>query len=368
MKLNPNALDAPMSDVRPHPIPAEPTTRDRIARAHRSFNTRRLPSRELVDLTGPDERPAIGDVVLARVAEIGQHTRLQLTTGRRATLHPGDEILVCYGARYAPNQFEAYVPDDLGRCHLVAAGGIAGEVETQHRSMRKPTVIEPIGLVVDGSGTRVNLRDYTLDARADWSPMLAIAVVGTSMDSGKTTTAAALIRGLRRSGLRVGAAKLTGTGAGGDYWQFRDSGASPVWDFVDAGYPTTYRIGQEALLDAADVLTSNLSQQELDVMVLEVADGVLQPETRALLTSGVFRNRVTRLLLAATDAMGADSGVRMLTECGVAVSAISGALTQSRLAAREAEQATGLTTLSVGQLEQAGIGARLLELDRAPHR
>jgi hypothetical protein len=36
-------------------------------------------------------------------------------------LFVGDEILVAYGHRYAPAQFLAEVPPDLGGCHLNAA-------------------------------------------------------------------------------------------------------------------------------------------------------------------------------------------------------------------------------------------------------
>ncbi|CAN5548791.1 hypothetical protein BH18ACT3_BH18ACT3_16550 [soil metagenome] len=40
------------------------------------------------------DRPETGDLVLARVTELGQHYRLELPDGRRATLYEGDEIVV----------------------------------------------------------------------------------------------------------------------------------------------------------------------------------------------------------------------------------------------------------------------------------
>ena len=61
------------------------------------------------------------------------------------------------------------------------------------------------------------------------------------MNSGKTTTAAHLIKGLVQAGLKVGAAKLTGTGAVGDIWLMQDAGANLVLDFTDTGFPSTYR-------------------------------------------------------------------------------------------------------------------------------
>ena len=67
---------------------------------------------------------------------------------------PGDEIIVCYGNRYAPDQFEALVSDDLGLCDLVASGGIASCEVNRHERMLPPTQILPIGLVGDAGFIR----------------------------------------------------------------------------------------------------------------------------------------------------------------------------------------------------------------------
>ncbi len=64
----------------------------------------------------------------------------------------GDEIVVVYGNRYAPDQFEAVIPDTLAPCHLVAAGGIASKLLCKHNSMDDPTVIAPIGLLGNDRG------------------------------------------------------------------------------------------------------------------------------------------------------------------------------------------------------------------------
>ena len=60
-------------------------------------------------MTGPHVVPRAGDVVLARVDKLGQHAAIMLPDGRRASLFEGDEILVAYGDRYAPDQFEGEV-------------------------------------------------------------------------------------------------------------------------------------------------------------------------------------------------------------------------------------------------------------------
>ncbi|GET40337.1 hypothetical protein [Microseira wollei] len=87
--------------------------------------------------------------MLVRVDEIGQHERLEQGDGRKGIIFPGDELVLCYGNRYAPDQFEAEVPEDLSPCHLAAAGGIAAKVLSQHVDMEMPTAITPIGLLGD---------------------------------------------------------------------------------------------------------------------------------------------------------------------------------------------------------------------------
>ena len=76
--------------------------RNRAAKAKRAFTTRRVPARQMKTIISGDIKPVSGNVVLATVHELGKHLRLELLDGRRAIMMPGDEIIVCYGNRYAP--------------------------------------------------------------------------------------------------------------------------------------------------------------------------------------------------------------------------------------------------------------------------
>ena len=324
-----------------------PERRDRmrLRQASWAFTTRRVPKgagSTVLPLTGS---PRVGDLILARVDVIGHHANLQLVNGRPRHMFPGDEIVVAYGNRYASNQFESYVPDTLGPCHLVAGGGIASRADSWHVRIRKgPTHITPIGLVGDSEGNRINVADYALEPVTltdDYEPT-TIAVLGTAMDSGKTQTCVHLVRGLIGAGLRVGYAKVTGTGAGGDLWWLKDAGASPVLDFTDVGMPSTYLQSLEAIEDALMSLITHVAARGVDAVVVEIADGVLQKETSALLKSDVFIRSVGGIVLAAQDAMGASAGVSYISDCGTPVLALAGVLTASPLQADEASAATGL--------------------------
>ena len=319
----------------------------RIQKAKAAYTTRNVDLGFGATLLRGNVIPQAGNLVLAKVVEIGQHARIELASGRRAHLFPGDEIIVCYGDRYAPDQFEAQVPSDLASCHLVAAGGIAARATAQHYKMEDPTTIMPIGLIGNNEGEPINLRDYALSMTNFINKTAPIfTVVGTSMNSGKTTTAAYLIRGLTEAGHRVGAAKITGTGSGRDVGMMRDAGAVKVLDFTDLGFPATYRVAPRQIEAIFASLVNHLSSSNVDVIVLEIADGLYQAETAHLISSMILRQNLDGVLFATSDALGAATGVTMLQERELPILAISGLVTASPLATRETQRATDFPVFS----------------------
>jgi molybdopterin-guanine dinucleotide biosynthesis protein len=335
----------------------------RIRAAAWAFATRRVPvdaADHLLPLVG---KPETGDLILAVVDFVGQHTGLQLPSGRRMQMFPGAEIVVAYGNRYASNQFESEVPQTLGPCHLSAGGGIASRVTSWHARMKSPTQITPIGLLGNDRGGRINLRDYALPTLANIGsqPPTTIAVVGTGMDSGKTHSCAHFVRGLIAAGLKVAFIKITGTGAGGDTWLLRDAGASPVLDFTDAGMSTTYLAPISQIESALVSLLAHAANEGVDAAVVEIADGVLQIETSALLKSKVFASLVSGLMMVSHDSMGASAGVHWLMKNSPPpVLALSGIVSASPLQAREATQALGLPVYDYPGLASARNALEIL--------
>lgn len=308
-----------------------------LARAKWAYTTRRVGPDRVARLSTALDRAQPGDLLLAEVREIGQHKTVQLANGRPSTLFPADRLVLAVGARYAPDQFLAHAAIDPAACHLAAAGGVAGTVEQRHERMGRPTTLAPVALLADADGRPLNLRDAALPLSSLPPRAPAIAVVGTSMNSGKTMTVASVVRGLTASGLTVGAAKITGTGAFGDPNLYRDAGAAEVLDFTDAGFATTFGVPLAELERIAVGLAAALAERGCDAMALEVADGILQAETRALLASAAFRALVLgRLVFAAADAVSAVGGTAELASLGLPPIAISGLLTCSPLAMAEA--------------------------------
>ena len=312
--------------------------------------------------------PSAGDVVIAKVSELGKHTRLQSPVSRRQLMFVGQEIMVAYGHRYAPDQFLAHVPKDLGPCQLVASGGVASEVIEQHASIDQATQLEPVGLLMR-HGQVVNLADFApLDINNE-SPQAAqsgavhppvIAVLGTSMNSGKSTTLGCLVNGLVNAGLNVAAGKATGTGAGNDPNLFTDAGAFSVCDFTDFGFPTTYRLEYETVRSLLVAMIREQSATGADAVVIEIADGLFQGETSRLLADPIFTQHVDRVLFSAQDALGAQAGERILLEAGVDLAAVCGVVTASPLATQEAQAQLSTPVIGTYELCQAEVAVSLL--------
>ncbi len=318
----------------------------------RAFVTRNV---RIEDAKGfrSDLKPRNGDLCIARVKQLGHHQKIEQTDGRRARMFPGDMIIVAYSNRYATDQFEGKVPEAVEPCSLVAAGGIAATLLSRHSSTRKPTEIEPLGILCREDGSAMNVMDYALPTAAidrTVRPHMAL-VVGSGMNAGKTTTVSAIVRVAKRAGLKVGAIKITGTGAGGDLWFYKDSGAKVTIDFTDAGYAATVGLNLSQLETIADTLYAEAAKS-CDIIIAEIADGLFQTETDLLMKSPKFQNMVDSVLFASGDPMGALAGVRHLRALGLIPSAVSGALTASDLAAKEAAAATGLPALTLSEFEK----------------
>lgn len=346
--------------------PRIPLDARRLRAAKKAYTTRYVATAVESQPSGhtlvTDAVPRAGDVVLARVRQIGHHQRLESALSRRQLLFPGDEMLVAYGNRYAPDQFLAVVPDDLDACHLVAAGGVAGRVLAQHTAVKPATVIEPLGLLADEGGVVTLARSAPLSpAAVDGAHRPSvIAVLGTSMNSGKSTTLATLVHGLSGSGLVVSAGKATGTGSGNDVNLFHDAGATRVLDFTDFGLASTSRLPLAQIAELWTALVDNLALDAPDVIVVEVADGIFQEETAALVAHPAFSARIDGVVFAAQDALGASAGVAELRRHGVNVLAASGVVTASPLAAAEARTALSVPVIDTFDLCDAEVATALL--------
>jgi hypothetical protein len=326
-----------------------------------------LPEKFAFALLLPGQVPQVGDVILARVKKLGRHTKLDDCNGRRTALLEGDLLIGVYGNRYATDQFEGEVPLSTERCHILSVAGVCGVVKSRHSAMSAPTEIEVVGFVYDNQGTPINLLNFGLTRTYRSVPAAqhypdqprVIVVTGASMNSGKTTTAANIVRGLVQNGYRVAAGKITGTACGNDTWDFQDNGAVRVLDFSDCGFPSTYLCSEKQLMQIYRTLYHELNAAQPDFIVFEIADGVVQRESLMLLTNTEFRASVHTLVYAAGDSLAAEAGVRWLGERGYQIKALSGLISASPLAKKEAENLTGLRCYTREELASGRFSSEL---------
>jgi len=162
-----------------------------------------------------------------------------------------------------------------------------------------------------------------------------ILVVGSGMNSGKTTIASKLIHGLSKEGFKIAACKLTGSVSDRDQNELYSASSTHIKDFSDYGFPSTYMCRKNELLGLFDTMTADLEKTNPDITLMEIADGVLQKETKMILENAKIKRKVTGVLLAAESATSALFAVKYLKNLNHKVISVSGSITSSPLASRE---------------------------------
>ena len=319
------------------------------ATAKWAFSTRRVNRNDVAGISRNFHHARAGDLVLAEIASIGQHKKVQLAEGRYSESYRGDTVVMVCGDRYAPDQFEGFAEIGRDECDILAGGGVVGRMECAHDRMSKPTKLRPLGLLTNPQGEVINIASYAVPMATIPEYVTVIGVFGASMNAGKTTAAVSLAHGLKKAGYAVEGVKATGTGAFGDFNAFRDAGI-PVSDFTDAGMVSTYQVALDKIEQGFEALVGGAAERGAEVVVVEIADGVFQRETVQILTNSIIKDRFDTVMFAAPDALGAVGGVSIMKRYGLEPFAVSGKVTCSPLAVREAERATGQKLLSRSDL------------------
>lgn len=302
--------------------------------------------------------PKVGDVAIFEVISIGKHHSMQDDQKRNCAIYPGDWVMASFGTRYATEQFEGYVPaKPMTEYHILGAGGTVGIIHSMHAKFRHvgPTRLRMIGYAVDRSGTVLNTKWMKQSICKSFTGNQAsltriILSIGSSMDSGKTTTAAHMVRGFKNAGFRTGFIKLTGTVYTKDCDLAYDNGADIVADFSDLGYPSTYMCTEHELLDIFETLLSKINAQDLDFVVMEIADGIFQRETEMLLKNASFMSCIDSVVFSASDSLAAVQGVKELEAMNIHPRALCGLFTASPLLVRELRNRVNLPVLTIEQM------------------
>lgn len=299
--------------------------------------------------------PKVGDIAVFEVLSIGKHSNMQDDQKRIAAIYPGDLIMAAFGTRYATEQFEGYVPPQtMQEYHILGAGGTVGIVHSMHSKFVKtgPTRLRMVGYVVNREGDVLNTKCIKAGEMKPYKGVMQsctriILSIGSSMDSGKTTTAAHLVRGLKNAGMRTGFIKLTGTVYTKDCDLAYDNGADIIADFSAMGFPSTYMCNEDELLDLYETLLKTVDAPELEYVIIEIADGIYQRETEMLLKNGKFMSGVDAVIFSAGDSLAAVQGVKALQELHIIPTALCGLFTASPLLIREVQSKVHIPVFTI---------------------
>jgi len=244
---------------------------------------------------------ATGDFVVGRV--VGERNRLyecETKTGRMADLVRGDLLIGALGRRAATLEGVGDWRDATEDLQLDAltSAGLLGRATSISPMLPELMRLEYLGHVTR-QGAKLNMADFVKSYPARPLEIPAVLVIGTSMSSGKTTSAQVIIRALKYLGLDVVAAKLSGAARYRDILKFRDAGARCVIDFVDAGLPSTV-CSEDRFRAALNIMLSGIAACEAQVLVAEAGASPLEPYNGAVVVE-YLRELACFTLLCASD-------------------------------------------------------------------
>lgn len=220
---------------------------------------------------------ATGDYVVGRVVSPPSRlSRIELPSGRMVEVVEDDLIVGAFGVRYATLEaVGGWQNIGTGRqMESLTGAGLFGK-STSRSTMLPPMLsLSYAGHVVVG-GAKVTMGDFVPPTPDREFDLPVVLLVGTSMSAGKTTSAKVIVRLLRQEGLSVVGAKLTGAGRYRDILSMHDAGAECVFDFVDAGLPSTVTPAREYRKSLRNLLARMASAG--DVVVAEVGASPLEP-------------------------------------------------------------------------------------------
>jgi hypothetical protein len=243
----------------------------------------------------------MGDYVVGYVVGApGEDLTVELPDGRMTEADESDLLIGAFGKRHATldatGDWTAIGAD--GAFHALTEGGLFGKCISRSPYVRPLMSLEYRGHVVR-DGKKIRMQDCVepVESRAFTTP--TVLVIGSSMSAGKTTTSRIVIRQLKKLGRRVLAAKLNGAGRYHDILTMADAGADAIFDFVDAGLPSTV-CPPEDYRRALIPLLSRMAAVNADAAVIEIGASPLEPYNGAVTIKEIGR-RVRLSILCASD-------------------------------------------------------------------
>lgn len=248
----------------------------------------------------PQAEWAIGDFVLAEVSkDPAGLDSIESPEGEMIRVRAGDRVIGAFGHRAATLEgVGSFLDIRDGHLQALTSAGLFGAFTSMSTFIPEPLSLDYRGHILRG-GDKQTMQQFALQCAARSFSVPTILIVGTSMSAGKTTTGRVACRLLSEMGLTVFGAKLTGAARYRDVLSFRSSGAAEVYDFADAGLPSTVLPADE-FRAAIRPLLAHMDARRPDILVAEAGASPLEPYNGAAAIDELG-NAILCTILCASD-------------------------------------------------------------------
>jgi len=243
---------------------------------------------------------ATGDYVVCEVVgPPGPLYQIEKPSGRMCRVFDGDIVIGAFGTRAATLEGVGDwrgIGDDMA-LHALTPAGLFGKATSV-----SPLLPPFMQLVYKGHamrGEKLTMSQFCAKRDPVDLTIPVILLIGTSMSSGKTTSGRVIVHELKRRGLKVTAAKLTGAARYRDMLSLGDAGADDIFDFVDVGLPSTVCPPDE-FEAAMRQLFAMIADTGAEILVAEAGASPLEPYNGDLAMKLIDKN-VRMLVLCASD-------------------------------------------------------------------
>lgn len=271
-------------------------------------------------------------------------------SGEMVPVQSGDHVIGAFGVRAATLENVGSWAGILdGKMRAMTSAGLFGAITSESRFIPKAASFDYVGHIVR-AGSKVCMADFSMHCDFRTFSIPTILLVGTSMSAGKTLTGRLACKVLSRAGYNVVGAKLTGAGRYKDIISFREAGAREIFDFVDAGMPSTivpeteYRAAIRPLLHHIDSLAP-------DILVAEAGASPLEPYNGAAAIDEL-NGKIACTILCASDPYAV---VGVMKAFGLNPDLVTGPATNTSAAIDLVERLTGVPGIDIIEPRNEGV-------------
>lgn len=264
-------------------------------------------------------------------------------SGHMVKVEPGDWVVGAFGDRAATLEGVGGWHDitEDGHMHALTSAGLLGLYTSFSTTFPKPLSLRYRGHLCR-DGRKVRMSDFAITADKHEFSVPTLLIIGTSMSAGKTTTGRRICKELDRAESFVIGSKLTGAGRYRDILSFQKTGAREIYDFVDAGLPSTV-VPEKVFRAAIRPLLNHIHNRHPDLLLVEAGASPMEPYNATALVDELGDNIVCTIL-SATDPYAV---VGVQEAFGMTPDLVTGPATTTSAAVELLKKLTGLNGINV---------------------